>query len=29
MMIVGNKVTSDEDKRIIEENLSDFPFSVI
>ena len=25
MMIVGNKVTSDEDRRIIEENLPDFP----
>ncbi len=25
IMIVGNKVSSDEDKRIIEENLSDFP----
>ena len=25
IMIVGNKVTSEEDKRIIEENLSDFP----
>ena len=25
MMIVGNKVTSDEDRRIIEENLSGFP----
>jgi CO dehydrogenase maturation factor len=25
MLIVGNKVTSDEDKRIIEENLSGFP----
>jgi CO dehydrogenase maturation factor len=24
-MIVGNKVASDEDRRIIEENLSDFP----
>jgi CO dehydrogenase maturation factor len=26
MMIVGNKVNSDQDRRIIEENLSDFPF---
>lgn len=25
IMIVGNKVTSEEDRRIIEENLSDFP----
>jgi len=25
IMIVGSKVTSDEDKRIIEENLADFP----
>ncbi len=25
MMIVGNKVTSDQDRKIIEENLSDFP----
>ena len=25
MMIVGNKVASDEDRKIIEENLSDFP----
>jgi CO dehydrogenase maturation factor len=25
MMIVGNKVTSDQDKKMIEENLSDFP----
>jgi len=25
MMVVGNKVTSDEDRRIIEGNLSDFP----
>jgi len=25
MMVVGNKVTSNEDRRIIEENLSDFP----
>jgi len=25
MMIVGNKVNTDEDKKIIEENLSDFP----
>jgi len=25
MMIVGNKVTSDDDRRIIEENLRDFP----
>ncbi len=25
IMIVGNKISSDEDKRIIEENLSDFP----
>ena len=25
IMIVGNKVSSDEDRRIIEENLSDFP----
>ena len=25
MMIVGNKVTSDQDRRMIEENLSDFP----
>jgi len=24
-MIVGNKVNSDEDKRLIEEQLSDFP----
>jgi CO dehydrogenase maturation factor len=24
-MIVGNKVTSEEDRRIIEESLSDFP----
>jgi CO dehydrogenase maturation factor len=24
-MIVGNKVGSDEDRRIIEENLSEFP----
>jgi CO dehydrogenase maturation factor len=25
MMIVGNKITSDQDRRIIEESLSDFP----
>jgi CO dehydrogenase maturation factor len=25
MMIVGNKVSSDQDRKIIEENLSDFP----
>jgi CO dehydrogenase maturation factor len=25
MMIVGNKITSDQDRKIIEENLSDFP----
>jgi len=25
MMIVGNKVTSDQDRKIIEETLSDFP----
>jgi CO dehydrogenase maturation factor len=25
MMIVGNKITSDEDRRLIEEQLSDFP----
>lgn len=25
MMIVGNKVTSDQDRRLIEENLADFP----
>jgi CO dehydrogenase maturation factor len=25
MMIVGNKINSDQDKQIIEENLSDFP----
>jgi CO dehydrogenase maturation factor len=25
MMIVGNKVNSDQDRRVIEENLSDFP----
>jgi CO dehydrogenase maturation factor len=25
MMIVGNKINSDQDRRIIEENLSDFP----
>jgi CO dehydrogenase maturation factor len=25
MMIVGNKVTSDQDRKIIEDNLSDFP----
>jgi CO dehydrogenase maturation factor len=25
MMIVGNKVNSDEDRRVIEENLADFP----
>jgi CO dehydrogenase maturation factor len=25
MMIVGNKITSEEDKRLIEEQLSDFP----
>lgn len=25
IMVVGNKVTSEEDRRIIEENLSDFP----
>jgi len=25
MMIVGNKIASDEDRKIIEENLSDFP----
>lgn len=25
MMIVGNKVTSEEDRKVIEENLSDFP----
>jgi len=25
MMIVGNKVTSDQDRKIIEESLSDFP----
>ena len=25
IMIVGNKVNSDEDRKIIEENLSDFP----
>jgi CO dehydrogenase maturation factor len=25
MMIVGNKVNGDEDRRIIEESLSDFP----
>jgi CO dehydrogenase maturation factor len=25
IMIVGNKVSSDEDRRIIEENLSEFP----
>jgi CO dehydrogenase maturation factor len=25
MMIVGNKVASDEDRKIIEENLPDFP----
>jgi len=26
MMIVGNKVNTDQDRKIIEENLSDFPF---
>lgn len=26
MMIVGNKVTSDQDRKVIEENLSDFSF---
>jgi CO dehydrogenase maturation factor len=26
MMIVGNKITSEEDRRLIEEQLSDFPF---
>jgi CO dehydrogenase maturation factor len=25
MMIVGNKINSDQDRQIIEENLSDFP----
>ena len=25
MMVVGNKVTSDDDRKVIEENLSDFP----
>jgi CO dehydrogenase maturation factor len=25
MMIVGNKISSDQDRKIIEENLSDFP----
>ena len=25
MMIVGNKVNSEEDRRLIEEDLSDFP----